>query len=169
MSFLDRFKEQANVVRGAAGGVAQNAVKQSKSLAAMARIKVAISTEEGKAKEAYTELGRLYYRDYEAGTEIVPEDYQPWLDQVADAKAQIDRLNAELAEARAQGEAPVEEAEIPAEEDAATLEVVETAEEPAEDVLEQEIVIEVVDEPAPDIPEVSPLDTLYVDVTGAEE
>ena len=163
MSFFDRFKEQATVVRGAAGTVAQNAVKQTKSLAAIGKIKIAIASEEDKVKQAYTELGRLFYRDYEAGTEASMEDYQPWCDKITEAKAAIGKLTEDMAAARVQEE-PAAPAEEP--EDAETVEeVIE------EVVLERETV----DTPAeePEIPEEAPeaplVDTLYVDESNTEE
>ena len=167
MSFLDKIKERASVVRGAAGGVAQNAVKQTKTLAAVGKTKVAIASEEDKAKKAYTELGRLYYRDYAAGVEAVMEEYQPWIDQIADANAQIERLNEELAAAKAPAEDPnpVEEAE----------EAVEAVEEAVEEAAEaeEEVVVEFVEDALEaaeeSVTEEPPVDTLYIDVTNTEE
>ena len=79
MSFFDKFKKRAGSVADAASGVAQNAVKQTKTLASVGRIKIAITTEEDKMKKAYTELGRLFFRDHEAQTEPVAEfDERLW-------------------------------------------------------------------------------------------
>ena len=144
MSFFDKFKKRAGSVADAASGVAQNAVKQTKTLASVGRIKIAITTEEDKMKKAYTELGRLFFRDHEAQTEPVMEEYLPWIDKIADAKAQIARLNDEIVKVR-------EEAEK-----AATEEAAEEAAENAEDA-------------AQSVPEEPTVGTLYVDETNFEE
>ena len=172
MSIFDNFRTRAS-------GVAQNAVKQTKAAASVGRIKLALSSEEDKMKKAYTELGRLYYRDYEAGTEAVAEDYQIWIDKIADAKAQIDRLTEEMAKVRAEAAEPVPA--VPAEEpvpeiiDEETLEdvpvdeiVVEEIEEAGEAV---EAVEETVEEAVSDAAEAAApvVDNLYVDETGTEE
>ena len=180
MSFLDKFKQQTRTVAGAAGGVAQNAVKQTKSLAAVGRIKLAITSEEDKMKKAYTELGRLFYRDYEAQTEAVMDDYQPWCDKIADAKAQIERLNAEIEKVRANEPEAIDDT-VPdagetvekdfAEPAGFVAEAAEAAEETVDTAVEEIV------EPAekPDLPEFEvfgqepTVDTLYVDVTDTEE
>ena len=148
MSFFDKVKQQAGVVASAAGSVAQTAVQQTKTLAGIGRIKLAIATEEDKVRKAYIELGRLYYRDYEAQTEPAQEDYQPWCDKVADAKEQIARLYEEMEKLRAAQEQEAPQAEEPAPEEVQE----ETSEEPPEK--------------APEAPTVG---TVYVDVTETEE
>ncbi len=176
MSFWDKIKQQASVVADAAGNVAQGAVKQTKTLASVGRIKLAITAEEDKMKKAYTELGRLFYRDYEAQAEAAMEDYQPWCDKVADAKAQIDRLNEELEKVRA--EEPAEESAEPAIEfDLTAEDPAETsAEAPADLAEESEVPAEAAE--APEDPstaseaqeaEAPTVGTLYVDVTNTEE
>ena len=162
MSFFDKFFEQATVVRGAAGNVAQNAVKQTKSLAAVAKLKIAIAAEEDKVKQAYSELGRLFYRDYEAGTEAAMEDYQPWCDKITEAKAAIAKLNDDMAAARVQEDIPVVTEEAAPEEP--VLEIVE------EEAPEREAAEEAAEAPEePEIPDIPVIDTLYVDESGAEE
>lgn len=160
MSFLDKLKQQAGTVADAAGIVAKSAVKQTKTLASAGRIKLAIATEEDKLKKAYTELGRLFYRDYEAQAEAGMEDYQPWCDKVSDAKAQIARLNEELERVKAAEEEPEEAA--PAEPEK-VIEVDYTAgaaeTEPPEEPLAEDAPVE----------EGPVVDTLYVDVTNTEE
>ena len=174
MSFFDKFREQATVVRGAAGNVAQNAVKQTKSLAAVGKIKIAIASEEDKVKQAYTELGRLFYRDYAAGTEATMEDYQPWCDKISEAKAAIAKLNEDMAAARAMAETPAPEPEAaPLEEVTEVVEeVVLEREAPAEEAPAEAEAPAPEEVPAPEIPEapVPPVvDTLYVDETNTEE
>ena len=181
MSIFDKLFQQTSGVRSAAGGVAQNAVKQGKSLASIGRTKIAIATEEDSLKKAYTELGRLFYRDYEAGAEATMEDYQPWIEKVTAAKENIARLNEEIAATRAAMEtpaAPAEEPEAPVEDvveetDFADV-AVETAEEATEAVEEavEETAGEFADaaeqvaEAAAEEPTVG---TLFVDTTNTEE
>lgn len=178
MSFLDKIKQQAGVAAQAAGTVAQTAVQQTKTLAAVGRVKLAIASEEDKMKKAYTELGKLFYRDYEAQTEAEMTDYEPWCGRVADAKAQIARLTEELEKLRAeepQAETAAPEPAIELDLTVATEDVPETetpveetpaaeeapaVEEPAEAAPEAEI---------PDVTAAPTVDTLYVDVSGTEE
>ena len=178
MSFFDKIKQQAGVAVQAAGNVAQNAVQQTKTLAAVGRVKLAIASEEDKMKKAYTELGKLFYRDYEAQTEADMTDYEPWCGKVADAKAQIQRLNEELEKLHAEPhEAPTEE---PVAEAAIELDLTTPVEEtPAEEIPTEEApaaeapVADVpTEESAPasvEIPAEPTVGTLYVDVTGTEE
>lgn len=177
MSFLNKLKQQAGVAAQAAGTVAQTAVQQTKTLAAIGRVKLAIASEEDKMKKAYTELGKLFYRDYEAQTEAEMTDYEPWCGKVADAKAQIQRLNEELEKLRAE-EVPQSVAEEPEEVPAIELDLTvsaedvpeETEESPAEELVAKEDPVE--ETPDVEIPEVSAeptVGTLYVDVTGTEE
>lgn len=167
MAFLDKLKQQAEAVANAAGTVAQTAVQQTKTLAGIGRIKLAIATEEDKVKKAYGELGRLYYRDYEAQTEPAQEDYQPWCDKVADAKEQIARLYEELEKLRAAEEAPEEAAEEPA---VIQVDLTATAAEEAPAEEEAPAQEEAPAEEAPtEEPQEPTVDTLYVDVTETEE
>lgn len=180
MSFFDKLRQQAGVAAQAAGNVAQSAVQQTKNLAAVGRVKLAIASEEDKMKKAYTELGKLFYRDYVAQTEADMTDYEPWCGKVADAQAQIQRLNEELEKLHAEDapvqEAPAEEPETAIEIDLTTpVEEAPAAEAPAEvpAVEEAPVVEDPVDAPegAPEaaIPPEPPVGTLYVDVTGSEE
>lgn len=167
MAFLDKLKQQAEAVANAAGTVAQTAVQQTKTLAGIGRIKLAIATEEDKVKKAYGELGRLYYRDYEAQTEPAQEDYQPWCDKVADAKEQIARLYEELEKLRAAEEAPEEATEEPA---VIQVDLTATAAEEAPAEEEAPAQEEAPAEEAPtEEPQEPTVDTLYVDVTETEE
>lgn len=145
MSFLDKLKETAGVAAQAASSVANTAVSKTKTMAAAGRVKLAISQEEDKLKKAYTELGRLYYRDYTAGTEADQQEYLPWCSRAEEAKAEIQRLTEEL-EAIKAADAVKEPEEA---------EMTETAENTAESASEP------VDEPQ--------VGTLYVDTTGEDQ
>lgn len=205
MSFFDKLKETAVQVTAAASvavnkaavagkAAADTAVKQTKTAASIGKVKLAIASEEEKLKKAYTELGRLFYRDYEVQSETELEEYLPWIDKCAEAKAQIAALNEELealrAEASKKEEVVVEEtveAESEPEDtsifvDLDEAEDAEVAEEaaPVEDLAEC-VEFQVVDAPAEEpaveeapIVEEAPaveaptVGTLYVDVTGQE-
>jgi hypothetical protein len=185
MSFLDKLKSAAGVAAQTATSAADTAVKQTKTLASIGRVKLAIAGEEDKLKKAYTELGRLFYRDYEAQAEADMEEYLPWCGKASDARAQIQQLTEELEKIKAESE-PTPEAEPEAEteaEDPAIFvdftETEETAEEP------EEAATEPAEEPAsePEAPaeeeaaEAAPTEeapteptvgTLYVDISGQE-
>lgn len=169
MSFLDKIKQQAGIVAEAAGNVAQSAVKQSKTIASVGRVKLAIASEEDKMKKAYTELGRLFYRDYEAQAEADMTDYQPWCDKVADAKAQIARLNEELEKLHAQDtEEPQQEPETVIEVNLTASQ--ETTEQQAKTDAWEDRLETPAEEPQQLEPEEQPtVGTLYVDVTNTEE
>ena len=173
MSFFDKIKQQAGVAAQAAGNVAQNAVQQTKTLAAVGRVKLAIASEEDKMKKAYTELGKLFYRDYEAQTEADMTDYEPWCGKVADAKAQIQRLNEELEKLHAEPqEAPTEEpvSEVAIELDLTTpAEEIPTEEAPAAEAPVGDVPTEESAPASVEIPAEPTVGTLYVDVTGTEE
>lgn len=177
MSFFDKLKMSATSAAAAAKAASETAVKQGKTLAAIGRVKVSIAAEEDKAKKAYTELGKLYYSDYEAGVEANMEEYLPVIAKIEEAKKQISLLNEELetlkAEEPQEEPAPAEEPVVYADfdefveekEDDIEVEIYVVEEEPAQ---EPEIVV--VDEaPAEKTPAEEPqVGTLYIDVTDQE-
>lgn len=182
MSFLDKLKQTAAAATVAASNAAEVAVKQTKTAAAIGKVKLAIAGEEDKLKKAYTELGRLFYRDHEAQAEAEMEEYQPWIDKCNDAKDAIARLSEELETLKAESakkeepeaveEVAAETAEEPAED---TSIYVDFAEAPVEEAAaEPEAPVEEVpaEEPASEeAPEEEPaptIGTLYVDITGQE-
>lgn len=175
MSFLDKLKSAAGVAAQTATSAADTAVKQTKTLASIGRVKLAIAGEEDKLKKAYTELGRLFYRDYEAQAEADMEEYLPWVGKASDARAQIQQLTEELEKIKAESE-PVPEAEPETEteaEDPAIFadfaETEETAEEPEEPTPEapaEEAATETA--PTEEAPPEPTVGTLYVDISGQE-
>ena len=125
MSFLDTLKKTAGVAAQVTASAADTAVSKTRTMASIGRVKLAISSEEDKLKKAYTELGRLFYRDYQAQAEADMTEYQPWCDRAADAREQIQRLTQELEQLKAEGkEKPAEKAPetAPAEEKPAEVE-----------------------------------------------
>ena len=122
MSFLDTLKKTAGIAAQVTVSAADTAVSKTRTMASIGRVKLAISSEEDKLKKAYTELGRLFYRDYQAQAEADMTEYQPWCDRAADAREQIQRLTQELELLKADGKEPKEapqkpEQEAPQEED----------------------------------------------------
>lgn len=103
MSFLDTLKKTAGIAAQVTASAADTAVSKTRTMASIGRVKLAISSEEDKLKKAYTELGRLFYRDYQAQAEADMTEYQPWCDRAADAREQIQRLTQELETLKAEG------------------------------------------------------------------
>lgn len=103
MSFLDTLKKTAGIAAQVTASAADTAVSKTRTMASIGRVKLAISSEEDKLKKAYTELGRLFYRDYQAQAEADMTEYQPWCDRAADAREQIQRLTQELEALKAEG------------------------------------------------------------------
>lgn len=197
MSIFDTLRKKAETVAQVTAAAADTAVKQTKTMASIGRVKLAITTEEDKLKKAYTELGRLFYRDYKAQAEADMEEYLPWCAKADDCKAQIAKLTQELEKLKS---APETAEEAPAQAELADVEdasIFADFEESSQPELEIEIVTEEVpevviqevpaqepaaEEPATEAsPEEAPAEettetqdiptvgTLYVDVTGQEE
>lgn len=110
MSFLDTLKKTAGIAVQVTASAADTAVSKTRTMASIGRVKLAISSEEDKLKKAYTELGRLFYRDYQAQAEADMTEYQPWCDRAADAREQIQRLTKELETLKAEGKDTVKDA-----------------------------------------------------------
>ena len=126
MSFLDTLKKTAGMAAQVTASAADTAVSKTRTMASIGRVKLAISSEEDKLKKAYTELGRLFYRDYQAQAEADMTEYQPWCDRAADAREQIQRLTQELETLKAEGKDSVK-AEPKTEEEAKPEEVEDTS------------------------------------------
>lgn len=126
MSFLDTLKKTAGIAARVTASAADTAVSKTRTMASIGRVKLAISSEEDKLKKAYTELGRLFYRDYQAQAEADMTEYQPWCDRAADAREQIQRLTKELETLKAEGKDTVKDAPK-AQEEAKSEEVEDTS------------------------------------------
>ena len=116
MSFLDTLKKTAGIAAQVTVSAADTAVSKTRTMASIGRVKLAISSEEDKLKKSYTELGRLFYRDYQAQAEADMTEYQPWCDRAADAREQIQRLTQELETLKADGKEPKEAPKKPEQE-----------------------------------------------------
>lgn len=126
---LEKAKELAQGLAGAAKEKAEECADQAKGLAGAAKAKVSILSEQEKIKKAQLELGKLYYRDYVVGEEQDSAEYLPWCQKIDEANELIAQLQAEI---DAVGEKKAPEAEV-TEEDFAAAE-----EEAAEEAVEEE-------------------------------
>ena len=98
-----------NDLRSRAGGLAQEAASKTRQAAQAAKVNLAISQKQEKIKKAYTELGKLYYEDFQAETAPEGTDYLLWVGKINAAKARIAALRLELN----QGKEPVINAQAP--------------------------------------------------------
>lgn len=94
MSFTENF----DAIKEKATDAAQTAVKKTKQLAEMAKVNLSIYGEEDKAKKAYAELGKLYYRDYAVNEERDEAEYLQWCHRIDEAKQNIADLRNYLEE-----------------------------------------------------------------------
>lgn len=193
MSFLDKLKKTAGIAVQVTASAADTAVSKTRTVASIGRVKLAISSEEDKLKKAYTELGRLFYRDYQAQAEADMTEYQPWCDRAADAREQIQRLTQELETLKAEGKKPKDAPKKPEapqetedmsifadlgdapeekpEEKPEAVDAPETAEEPeATPATEDAAPAEAPAEQAPVVPEINPdiVGTFYIDTSNQD-
>lgn len=193
MSFLDKLKKTAGIAVQVTASAADTAVSKTRTVASIGRVKLAISSEEDKLKKAYTELGRLFYRDYQAQAEADMTEYQPWCDRAADAREQIQRLTQELETLKAEGKKPKDAPKKPEapqetedmsifadlgdapeekpEEKPEAVDASETAEEPgAAPATEDAAPAEAPAEQAPVVPEINPdiVGTFYIDTSNQD-
>ena len=82
-------KESFENFRDIASEAAQTAAKKTKKLAEIAKANLSIYSEEDKIKKAYSELGKLYYRDYVVGEELDEAEYLPWCQKIDESKQTI--------------------------------------------------------------------------------
>ena len=85
MALKDSFEN----FRDIASEAAQTAAKKTKKLAEIAKANLSVYSEEDKIKKAYTELGKLYYRDYVVGEELDEAEYLPWCQKIDESKQSI--------------------------------------------------------------------------------
>ena len=140
---FDKFNENFEVLKEAAAGVAKSAAEKTKLLSIIAKDNLEILAEQDKMRKAYTELGKVYYKDFAMEEEPDEAEYLPWCSKITECRKKIEALKDEIADCKEKlgGDAdelvivPVEEA-YP-EEAAAEEAVVEAEEEaPAEEAAE---------------------------------
>ncbi len=83
------FRETFENICDLASEAAQTAAKKTRKLAEIAKANLSIYSEEDKIKKAYTELGKLYYKDYVVGEELDEAEYLPWCQKIDESKETI--------------------------------------------------------------------------------
>ena len=97
MAFSDKFNDNFEVFKEAAAGVAKTAAEKTKLLSIIAKNNLTILAEEDKIKKAYTELGRVYYKDFAMEEEPDEAEYLPWCEKITEGKQKIEALRDEIA------------------------------------------------------------------------
>ena len=141
---FDKFNENFEVLKEAAAGVAKSAAEKTKLLSIIAKDNLEILAEQDKMRKAYTELGKVYYKDFAMEEEPDEAEYLPWCSKITVCRKKIEALKDEIADCKEKlgGDAdelvivPVEEAypEEAAAEEAVAVEAEEEA--PAEEAAE---------------------------------
>ena len=141
---FDKFNENFEVLKEAAAGVAKSAAEKTKLLSIIAKDNLEILAEQDKMRKAYTELGKVYYKDFAMEEEPDEAEYLPWCSKITECRKKIEALRDEIADCKEKlgGDAdelvivPVEEAypEEAAAEEAVAVEAEEEA--PAEEAAE---------------------------------
>lgn len=145
MSLKEELSKAVGAFANKVGDVSKKAGAQAKVVTEIAKLNIKITQEEDKIRKAQTELGKLYYNDFEAGLPIEAETYLPLCNEIKAAKDSIAQHRAAIEELKKQPEA--EEAEITVEVEA-TVHVESEAETAADPVpAAEDIEFTVVDEP----------------------
>lgn len=107
MAISDSFES----IKNKAAGIAQAAATRAKNLAQIAKANIDIRNEESKQKEAYLELGKLFYRDYMTGEESDEAEYLPWCDKISESVKKVTELRDLIEDLKAGDEPADAEAE----------------------------------------------------------
>lgn len=108
------FNETFENIKNKATEAAQTAATKAKNLAQIAKANIDIRSEQDKQKKAYTELGKLFYRDFITGEESDEAEYLPWCDKVTESVRKVNELREMIDDLKAKEEpadAPCEDAE----------------------------------------------------------
>lgn len=117
------FNEKFESVKNKASEAAQTAAAKAKSLAKIAKANIDIRSEQEKQKKAYTELGKLFYRDFITGEASDEAEYLPWCDKVTESVRKVNELRDMISDLKAKEEpADAEADECPEECSAEKLE-----------------------------------------------
>jgi len=153
MSLKEELSKAVGAFANKVGDVSKKAGAQAKVMAEIAKLNLKITQEQDKIRKAQTELGKLYYNDFEAGLPIEAETYLPLCNEIKAAKEAIEQNRAAIEELKKQPE-PEEtvEPEVVVEE---TCECTCTEEAPATEEIEFTVVDETPAAPAeePENPE----------------
>ena len=89
------------------------AAQTARLVALISKKKFAILAEQDKIRRCYTQLGKVYYKDYVTDEEPDDAEYDPLCERISQSFRRINRLRQELEAAKAKlaGEQPEDEAE----------------------------------------------------------
>ncbi len=139
MSLKEELSKAVGAFANKVGDVSKKAGAQAKVMAEIAKLNIKITQEEDKIRKAQTELGKLYYNDFEAGLPIEAETYLPLCNEIKAAKEAIAQNRTAIEELKKQPETAETEVEAEVETEVESC----TEEAPAA----EEIEFTVVDEP----------------------
>lgn len=105
----DAAKDIAESVSEKARSIAGETGEAAKTVSRIAKLKVDISAEKAKANDAYLEIGKLFFE--KADKLNIDPDYSRLFDQVLLANSNVETMEAEMKELRAQFETSGDEAE----------------------------------------------------------
>lgn len=106
-------KETMETLKCKAVHVAAGAAQTARLVALISKKKFAILAEQDKIRRCYTQLGKVYYKDYVTDEEPDDAEYDPLCERISQSFRRINRLRQELEAAKAKlaGEQPEDEAE----------------------------------------------------------
>ena len=106
-------KETMETLKCKAVHVAAGAAQTARLVALISKKKFAILAEQDKIRRCYTQLGKVYYKDYVTDEEPDDAEYDPLCERISQSFRRINRLRQELEAAKTKlaGEQPEDEAE----------------------------------------------------------
>ena len=106
-------KETMETLKCKAVHVAGSAAQTARLVALISKKKFAILAEQDKIRRCYTQLGKVYYKDYVTDEEPDDAEYDPLCERISQSFRRINRLRLELEAAKTKlaGEQPEDEAE----------------------------------------------------------
>lgn len=106
-------KETLETLKCKAVHVAGGAAQTARLVALISKKKLAILAEQDKIRRCYTQLGKVYYKDYVTDEEPDDAEYDPLCERISQSFRRINRLRQEMEAAKAKlaGEQPEDEAE----------------------------------------------------------
>lgn len=101
------FNESFENIKTKAAAAAQTAASKAKSLAQIAKANLDIRSEQDKQKKAYTELGKLFYRDYVTGEASDEAEFLPLCEKITESVKRVNALRDLIDDLKA-GEEPAD-------------------------------------------------------------
>ena len=127
MSLKEELSKAVGAFANKVGDVSKKAGAQAQVMTEIAKLNLKITQEQDKIRKAETELGKLYYNDFEAGLPIEAETYLPLCNEIKAAKETIEQHRAAIEELKKRPEAEAEaEVQAEVEVEAGTEEAVES-------------------------------------------